>query len=305
MNRIIKQAFTLIELLVVIAIIGILSGLIIVSMNGITDKANIAKAQVFSNSLRNSLMLNLIEQYNFNDIADVKIGTVATAADIKDSWGTNNSNSIGATGPIIRGGTDCVTGKCLQFNGPSAVGDPQVGDYVQFPNTNYPVGDNPITIEAWVNIKQNYASTVGILGAAWNDPSQLLIGNLTAAFGMYDNLNAYHTYAYDRKNLTLNSWYHIAGTYSNSSIRICLNGDCETWACNPLRVGPGYPIYMGAKTFNYLHFNGLIDDGRIYNAAIPVSQIKENYYAGLNSLLTKGNINTEEYSERINLIANE
>ena len=52
MNKFIKQAFTLIELLVVIAIIGILSGLIVVSMSGVTQKATIAKAQVFSNSLR-------------------------------------------------------------------------------------------------------------------------------------------------------------------------------------------------------------------------------------------------------------
>ena len=55
MNRFIKKAFTLIELLVVIAIIGILSGLIVVTMSGVTQKARIAKAQAFSNSLRNAL----------------------------------------------------------------------------------------------------------------------------------------------------------------------------------------------------------------------------------------------------------
>jgi prepilin-type N-terminal cleavage/methylation domain-containing protein len=58
MKKTVSIAFTLIELLVVIAIIGILSGLIVVTMNGVTQKANIAKAQVFSNSLRNALMLN-------------------------------------------------------------------------------------------------------------------------------------------------------------------------------------------------------------------------------------------------------
>ena len=67
MNKLLKTAFTLIELLVVIAIIGILSGLIVVSMSGVTEKANIAKSQVFSNSLRNSLMINTVSQYNFND----------------------------------------------------------------------------------------------------------------------------------------------------------------------------------------------------------------------------------------------
>lgn len=43
MRKLTKQAFTLIELLVVIAIIGILSGLVIVSMNGSVNSANDAR----------------------------------------------------------------------------------------------------------------------------------------------------------------------------------------------------------------------------------------------------------------------
>jgi len=46
-------------------------------------------------------------------------------------------------------------------------------------------------------------------------------------------------------------------------------------------------------------FSGLIDDVRIYNAAIPISQIKEQYYEGLNNLLVTGGINKEEYIEKI------
>ena len=61
MNK--RTAFTLIELLVVIAIIGILSGLIIVSVSGAAQKATIAKAQIFSNSLRNSLMMNMVAEF--------------------------------------------------------------------------------------------------------------------------------------------------------------------------------------------------------------------------------------------------
>ena len=61
-----KKAFTLIELLVVIAVIGILSGLIVVSMGGITTKANIAKLQVFSNSIKNSLMSDFVAEYRLD-----------------------------------------------------------------------------------------------------------------------------------------------------------------------------------------------------------------------------------------------
>jgi len=107
MEKIIKQAFTLIELLVVIAIIGILSGLIIVSMGGITSSATVAKAQVFSNSLRNALMMNLVAEYKLDGNAN-------------DNWGGRNGTLHGTT--TVSSG--CPQGTCLSFNGSS--------DYVNF-----------------------------------------------------------------------------------------------------------------------------------------------------------------------------
>jgi uncharacterized protein (TIGR02145 family)/prepilin-type N-terminal cleavage/methylation domain-containing protein len=52
-----KKAFTLIELLVVIAIIGILSGLIVVSMNGATNSANDAKRKANIDTIRKALII--------------------------------------------------------------------------------------------------------------------------------------------------------------------------------------------------------------------------------------------------------
>jgi prepilin-type N-terminal cleavage/methylation domain-containing protein len=57
MNRLVRQAFTLIELLVVIAIIGILSGLIVVSMNGSINSANDAKRKAGIDTIRKALII--------------------------------------------------------------------------------------------------------------------------------------------------------------------------------------------------------------------------------------------------------
>jgi uncharacterized membrane protein len=46
-------------------------------------------------------------------------------------------------------------------------------------------------------------------------------------------------------------------------------------------------------------FRGVIDEVWIYNEAISSFQIRENYYAGLKRLLAKGEINEEEYQEKL------
>ena len=74
-----NKSFTLIELLVVIVIIGILAGVIMISTSSSIDKANMAKVMTFSESLNNSMLLNLISEWNFDE---APVGTA-----VKDDWG--------------------------------------------------------------------------------------------------------------------------------------------------------------------------------------------------------------------------
>ena len=50
-------------------------------------------------------------------------------------------------------------------------------------------------------------------------------------------------------------------------------------------------------------FVGSIDEVRVFNAALSTSQIKEQYYVGLNNLLSNGSIAAVEYAERMGEIA--
>jgi general secretion pathway protein G len=59
-----KRAFTLIELLVVIAIIGILSGIIIVNLNGATNAANDAKKKADMGSIKRAIVVYGVENGN-------------------------------------------------------------------------------------------------------------------------------------------------------------------------------------------------------------------------------------------------
>jgi hypothetical protein len=51
-------------------------------------------------------------------------------------------------------------------------------------------------------------------------------------------------------------------------------------------------------------FIGLIDDVRIFNAAIPISQIQQNYFVGLNKLFANNKINQTDYQQRLAELSN-
>jgi hypothetical protein len=66
-------------------------------------------------------------------------------------------------------------------------------------------------------------------------------------------------------------------------------------------IGETYPLFMGrVQWVGDMPYNGYIDEVRIFGAALSSSQIKQNYIAGLNSMLANGNISKQEYNERIN-----
>ena len=282
-----RIAFTLIELLVVIAIIGILSGLIVVTINGVTQKANIAKAQVFSNSLRNALMLNLVSEWKF-DGSGVADGGNATTSYTQDSWGTNNG-TIGGT-PLVYSGSSCVYSSCLSFGGSS--------DYLNCGNsTSFNITDN-ITVEMWIKpaIDNKY------------------LIDKTSAYSFILETNYYPTASLMASKIESNvavpqnQWSQIAFSRDAvNGILVYINGVKVATTVVYGSQNPSGSITVNANNFyvgeyggGTYRFSGLIDNVRLYSAAIPVSQIKEQYYAGLNSLLINGGITKEEYLSRLN-----
>lgn len=306
MNKIIKQAFTLIELLVVIAIIGILSGLIVVSMGGVAQKANIAKAQVFSNSLRSSLMADLIAEWKFE--GPTSIGSLITVDDIKDTWGAS-SGVISGPAIFVRGGSDCLSGKCIDF------------DSTNVANLSY-IGSIPIslpsgflTASSWVYFRDGarynasvyssgtYGGTIQISSGAGVVMYFLLTATAAQATLYYVDSSSTTSNFNFSENIT-NKWKLFTISYDGNNIRFFEDGKELTPVAKvgQLRSTGSSTMKIGNLTSYYLI--GKVDDIRIYNTAVPISQIKEQYYTGLNSLLINSNITNKEYAERINSIGN-
>jgi len=306
MNKLIKQAFTLIELLVVIAIIGILSGLIVVSMSGVTQKANIAKAQVFSNSLRNSLMANIVGEWKFDGPTGDNLP--ATSNDVLDTWGGINNGTIPAAPaiPTIRTGSNCVIGSCLSFDG---------GDYV---STSLYIPETS-SISLWFN-----TSTGGYLYnfAFWNDASNFFefLPTIRTDNGYFQpwaysyvggvRNDFIFTFTRDHKD---GKWHNMVISFKAGIGKMWLDGTFlgqDDVAFVPWNTATNKtPFSIGrARTYNfnsgsYSLFNGLIDDVRIYNEGVSTFQVEEQYYSGLNKLLVSGGISEEEYLSKVSELA--
>ena len=301
MSKLIKQAFTLIELLVVIAIIGILSGLIVVSMSGVTQKATIAKAQVFSNSLRNSLMTNIIAEWKIDE------GSGVTA---NDTWGgLNNGTLTGFTDTTVGYGdnntsgwmssSNCISETCLKFNGSST--------YITC-GTNTVLNVSSITVSAWIKTGNSIPADWATIIAKGNqgNNNHFWLNYRTGHFMFEYGNGTTRTSAVYNITPTINTWYHIVGTYTSGSGYLYVNGDkgAQNTGLTGNLGSNALALIIGRCSYaTSYYWNGLIDDVRIYDTAIPTSQIKEQYYAGLNSLLSSNQITEKEYLSGINSIS--
>ena len=287
MNK--NKSFTLIELLVVIVIIGILAGVIMISTSSSIDKANIAKFKTFSESIKNDLMLDLVSEWKL----DEGTGTI-----IKDSWGNNNGT---LTNGVWNNGNNCISGKCLSFNTST--------DYITIPShESLRVVDN-LTLEAWINPTD------------WQDEGVNMINNSIYRFYHRSGNNIYFFYRIQEQAnpcdsswdywtgligyISENKFHHVVGTMEGTSMKLYIDGVLtrQNGTCFD-----GYnksPLSMSDMLFGFTTNNnkGILDEVKVYKQAITSLQVRQNYIAGLDSMLSKGIISKNEYIQRINDLA--
>ena len=289
-----QKSFTLIELLVVIVIIGILVGVIMISTSSSIDKANFAKAQAFSSTVQNELLSNLVSEWTFDNSSNIG----------EDTWGNNNGTLYGAAGsqnlPQLQSASKCVFGTCLKFDG--------VDDYIDLGSGLKEFGSNGnFALMAWVKTK---SANGGIFMRTYNGHWRGRISFCSDSMSIYDR--SISNYIVPNSNEALNDdWHFLTAVFdrTNGKMSFFIDGalkDSKDWdGCMESSVDNGAFIGLLVKTSGVFEciYKGLIDDVRIYNAALSSSQIKQNYVAGLNSMLANGNISKEEYNERINNLA--
>ncbi len=153
-----------------------------------------------------------------------------------------------------------------------------VDDYLAV--NNFPVLDNTFTYAAWLQVTghaQHHQSfgahgEGGAVGETWN-------------FGC----NSFYKYwdMFDRTNRTwqvgmeiCSNWTHVAIVYDKTERRIYVNGRLAGTQpiTTPIAHGTSSTLRIGTLVPGDQQFGGAIDDVRIYNRALAVSEIRQIYF---------------------------
>jgi len=196
-------------------------------------------------------------------------GTGSIAA---DSSGNKNDGTL-INGPTWTTGK---IGNALSFDG--------VDDYVEVPRSSSLKIGEQITLEAWFYPFDIRTSKI-ITHAR----------NIELGVTTYRNYGEFEVQFTDGTSYTLqasspfaneaNKWYHLAGTYDGTWIRLYGNGkllaETNAYAGKTL-MQPDYSLTIGYnKQEGAYWFRGIIDDAAIFNRALSAEEIQQHYTSGI------------------------
>ncbi|MDO8650307.1 MAG: LamG domain-containing protein, partial [Candidatus Berkelbacteria bacterium] len=242
-----------------------MSIIVLVSLKGTREKARIAKAKDFSQTVNHVIGAYAVGIWKFDEGS----GSIAN-----DSSGYGNNGTIyGAT--RVAG----ILGSALSFDG--------VDDYVEAPVLT----PSYVTVEAWINMTSVITEYPRVVSnVKYEAPTykgfEIYQGLDTRDIGMQINVGGTF-YSVFVGTPNLGTWTHVAFTFDGSYIRPYFNGV----AASP-QAAAGTITYHSAPEKTYIGknpnigavFNGLIDEVRVYNRALTAAEIQQHYSFGARRL---------------------
>jgi RHS repeat-associated protein len=148
--------------------------------------------------------------------------------------------------------------------------------YVEVANSNSINITGVVTVEAWVKPSSvsGYQSVIARVGSATtgDDGGYAMYLNYgTPTFYTFKNANQYD-YISSNRTLSTGQWYHIAGVYDGSTMKVYVDGELQgsktptitpTTGTGKLMIG-AVPSGSGGTYF----YNGLVDEARVSAAAV-------------------------------------
>lgn len=149
-----------------------------------------------------------------------------------------------------------------------------------------------LTLAAWVRME---SLGDGVIVSKWNSTGNqrsycLRVVSSAPSYPIYASLSndgTSYTEAISATSIIAGLWYHVAMVYNGTDVRIYVNGVLDSnGANNPKTYGAG--IYnstaefaFGARNASTLYFDGLIDEGIIFDRALSADEIYALYRDGI------------------------
>ncbi len=239
----------------------------------------------------------LVAHYTF-DGPDIDWGS--TTAEIKDRSGNGNHGNAKQGLSPTSGPTHGVIGQALKFSGDQ--GGQIGGPFIEVPDYGTFGSSNVITMTAWVNAAATSASPYGkvIMGrrGGVNDAMYgILRDDATKALKVsFKQISQPPTYDYNLvstpNSLPLNTWTHVAATLAaDGTITTYINGLKSTSQASSGIVidSTPTPLAVGFQLGNNsaMHFDGTLDDVRVYNRALSAEEVKRLYELGATTRISE------------------
>ena len=212
-------------------------------------------------------------------LADSLSGTADAHWPLDDASGTTAVDIVGAHDGTLTGGPVWTLGQIdggLEFDG--------FDDYIDV--GSFDVAGSGLTLSGWFNADDlvsegriiSKAKTVTDDGTWW----QLSIRDKDAAQWLRARIKASSTTtAFEDSTVPLQTgqWYFAAATYDNASgeMKLYLNGALLGTKAHAvggaLDVDPDVPVFIGANSSAERHFDGTLDDIRVYNRALSAAEV--------------------------------